>query len=75
MKIFLIAIVVCIINMFCVSSAPQIFNTKYNVRSDTIPPNPASMQPVPQSTVNGNGTPVLPDTNRRNSIDTFHTIH
>ena len=83
MKFLLIMAVAGMINIFCVNSNPQNLNIKYAVLDTLAPPgsnggyNPTNMQPVPQSTVNGNNTPVLPDTNnaRHSGIDTSHIVH
>jgi hypothetical protein len=73
MKILLIAIIVCMLNILCVSSTTGNINVQYKTGFDTIPP---GMQPVSPSTVNGNNTPVLPpDTGRKNMVDTTHMIH
>jgi hypothetical protein len=84
MKFVIILFLAGMMNIFCVNSKPQNFNIKYTAVLDTLTPpgsnggyNPTNMQPAPQSTVNGNNTPVLPDTNntRHSGIDTSHIVH
>jgi hypothetical protein len=84
MKLIVIIAVVSMMNICCISSKPQNSNIKYIATLDTLVPpgsnggyNPTNMQPVSPSTVNGNNTPVLPDTNntRHNGIDTSHIVH
>jgi hypothetical protein len=84
MKLIIIIAFISLMNIFCVSSKPQNVNIKHIATLDTLLPpgsnggyNPTNMQPVSPSTVNGNNTPVLPDTNntRHNGIDTSHIVH
>jgi hypothetical protein len=83
---FIIIIIALIgtLNIYCVNSGKLNTDIKYITTMDTLVPpgsnggyNPTNMQPTPPSTVNGNNTPVLPDTNntRHSGIDTSHMIH